>query len=322
MFAAGKKRIQKKLDNWIKVRLPEQASITLNQSRIFIVPTRQGLMLLVVAIGLLLLAINFETPLNYGFAFWLIAMLFVSVQLTFRNMTGLTITALPGSLVGPRETCGIPIRLTSQSKRQRGNLELIHPDWGVVHASLQQGEGLCVLPISSTHRGPIKLPRFRIESRFPFGLVVAWSQIQLSASGWAYPEAITSRRYLASGANDDDNAGLNDHFLIAGSEDFHQLREYNPGDAISRLHWPSFSKDQLVVKTFSDYQQTDEWLDWAQFPHLDTEDKLSALAGLAETYCAQQRVYGLKLPNQEVPMGQGTEHLQQVRQALAEYGYE
>lgn len=310
------------MENWIKKRLPEQASVTLNQSRIFIVPTRQGLMLLVVAIGLLLLAINFETPLNYGFAFWLIAMLFVSVQLTFRNMTGLTITALPGSLVGPRETCAIPIRLTSASKRHRGNIELIHPDWGVVHASLHQGEGHCVLPVSSIHRGPIKLPRFRIESRFPFGLVVAWSHLQLSSCGWAYPESIVGRRITSGGAKDDENASIDDHFLIAGSEDFHQLREYSPGDAISRIHWPSFSKDQLVVKTFSDYQQTDEWLDWNQFPHLETEDKLSALAGLAESYFSQQRVYGLKLPNRDVPMGQGGSHLQQVRQALAEYGYE
>jgi uncharacterized protein (DUF58 family) len=322
LFSGVRQSFKKKLDSWIKARLPEQVSVTLNQSRIFIVPTFQGLMLLVVAIGLLLLAINFETPLNYGFAFWLIAMLFVSVHLTYRNMTGLTITALPGSLVGPRETCGIPIRLTSKSKRHRGTIELIHPEWGVVHANLQQGEGHCVLPVTAKQRGPIKLPRFRIESRFPFGLVVAWSHLQLSSCGWAYPESIEGRRQIFGGTKDDDNASLNDHFLIAGSEDFHQLREYSPGDAISRLHWPSFSKDQLVVKTFSDYQQTDEWLDWNQFPHLENENKLSALASLAENYYAQQRVYGLRLPSCEVPMGQGGTHLQQVRQALAEFGYE
>ncbi|MBU2862699.1 DUF58 domain-containing protein [Reinekea forsetii] len=322
MLSAIKQRLRLRFNRWIQTRLPEQSSVTLNQSRIFIVPTKQGLMLLVVSIGLLLLAINFEAPLNFALAFWLIAVLFVAVQLTYRNLSGVKLTALPGSLIEVGDSTIIPIQLESDSKRPRGSLELIHPSWGVVHVHLDNGRGHCVLPVEAKARGPVKLPRFRIESRYPFGLVVAWSHIQLSGCGWAYPNGIEARRIVDSGQGSSEDDHLDDHLLIAGSEDFYQLQEYAPGDAIGRLHWPSFSKDLLVVKKFTNYQPADEWLDWFHYPHLSNEDKLKALAYLAERYEKEQRAFGLKLPHLELEVNQGFEQLQSVRQALAEFGYE
>ncbi len=310
------------MTSWIERRLPEQKQVTLNQSKIFIVPTRQGLLLLVIAILVLLLAINFESALNYALAFWLISMLWVAVHLTFRNLSGLTLLAHSGTLVRVGDTTEVTIKLLSKSRVNRGVLELIHQEWGAVQVAVSELETTVVLPLVARHRGPVMPPRFRIESRFPFGLIVAWSQVHLDVKGWAYPEAQQFERITSISDSEDDDLSVNDHFFKQGSEDFHSLRSYVPGDSIKRLHWPGFSRDLLLVKSFSDYQSSDEMIEWDQFPSLPTELKLKAIAYYCDYFYSKNAPFGIKIPNQEIEPDKGVEHLTRVRQRLAEYGYE
>lgn len=313
--------LQQRFERWVAKRIPVQHSVTLNQRRIFIVPTWQGLALIVVALLLLLMSINFESPLNIALAFLLLAMLWASVHMTYRNLSGLTLSAHASSLVEVGEEGDITLLLASSRQRVRGTIELIHASWGLVSVNVDGVQASVKVPVAAVQRGPNALPRFRVESRFPFGMVVAWSYVQLDSSIWAYPQPQPWDRRGLSSHVDDDQDMLDDHFLHAGSEDFHQLREYNAGDSVHRLHWPSFSKDQLVVKTFADYQAHDQWVDWTQFVGAHTEQWLAAIAYTAQHYNLQQNAYGVRLPNQDIEPGQGLDHLRRVRQCLAEYGY-
>ena len=243
-----RRRIDKSMARFVEKRLPTQQSITLDQSRIFIVPTRQGLLLLGVAALVILMAINFDSALNYALAFWLIAMLWVAVHLTFRNLSGLTIEAHAGTLVCVGDTAEITLNLKSSKAFHRGVIELIHEEWGSVHVVMNSQEAQAVLPISTYSRGPVTPPRFRIESRYPFGLVVAWTNISMDAKAWVYPDPRAYDRVSDQSDDDKEEQSLNDHFFKPGSEDFHSLREYSVGDSIKRLHWPAFSRDQLLVK--------------------------------------------------------------------------
>jgi len=322
MIALIRNRLRRSFTTWIEKRLPLQRSVTLNQSRIVIVPTRQGLILLVVALLILLLAINFESSLNFALAFWLISMLWVAIYLTYRNLSGLTISAEAGSLVEVGDMAEVTLVLSSSGKTRRGVIELINEQWGVVQVSANESSTVVRIPLPAEFRGPVSPPRFRIESRFPFGLIVAWSHLKIDAKAWAYPKAIKLDRFTTGSGSEDDQESMDDHFYHPGNEDFHSLKGYVPGDSIHRLHWPSFSKDQLVVKAFTDYQSSDECVDWDQFPGVATESRLSAMAYYSELLFERNEPFAIKLPGVEVEANKGPEHLTRVRRALAEFGYD
>ena len=314
--------LQERYQRWLARRLPMTAALTLNHSQIVILPTRQGLLLLLVALAVLLLAINFESALNYALAFWLIAMIWVAVYMTYRNLSGLTLRALDGTLVPVDDLAEVHIEFSSKTSAYRGSLELIHSEWGVVHVHMADTKTVATIPLRAYNRGPVRPPRFRLESRFPFGLIVAWTHILIDAKAWAYPQPRQLPRKGLLVNHDDDEAELNDHFLAPGSEDFHSIRAYQPGDSIKRLHWPGFSRDQLMIKTFSDYQASDEWLDWQQFEGSPDELRLAAMAYYSQLFFSQDKPFGLRLPGQELLPEKGLQHLTRVRRMLAEYGYE
>jgi uncharacterized protein (DUF58 family) len=286
------------------------------------VPTRQGLLLLVIALLVLLLAINFESALNYALGFWLFSMMWVAVHLTYRNLSGLSVSRLSGNLVQVGDMAEVTLRLNSNSATNRGVIEFIHEEWGSIHVAMNAKESTVTLPLKAYSRGKIEPPRFKIESRYPFGLIVAWSHIQISGQAWAYPEGIQFDRVSHSTEDEDDDDSTSDHFFRPGSEDFHSLKPYVPGDSIRRIHWPGFSRDLLLVKAFSDYQSSDAMIDWESFPGVANELRLSAIAYYSERYFENDTPYGVRMPGFEIEPDKGLEHLTKVRRALAEHGYE
>lgn len=313
-----RRTLRRRLDAWIARRLPPSDVVTLNQSRIFILPTRQGMVLLLVALVVLLLAINFESSLNYALGFWLMALIWAAVHFTYRNLSGLRLRAERASLVQAGGEADYILKLEADTDRYRGPLELIHEDWGLVTALMPGEETEVRLSREVARRGRHPLPRFRLESRYPVGLVVAWSYVELDLSAWAYPEPVSQDAHRVGGGEASDAA--DDHFVHAGTEDFHALREYQAGDALHRIHWPSFARGQLVVKAFVDYQASDEWLDWAHYPSLMGEQRLAALSWQIDECLEQDRPFGLRLPGREIPPGKGPAHIEHCRRALAEYG--
>jgi uncharacterized protein (DUF58 family) len=315
-------RIDKNFVNWIEKRLPVQSEVTLNQSRIFIVPTRQGILLLFISLLIVLLAINFESALNYALAFWLMSMLWVAVHLTYRNLSGLSISKLSGTLVCVGDIAEVTIKLSSKSKVNRGVIEFIHEEWGSVHVAVNDVEATVTLPLKAYTRGAIVPPRFKVESRYPFGLIVAWSHIHIDVKAWAYPEGVRYDRSDVKANSEDDDQSLDDHFYRPGSEDFHSLKNYVPGDSIKRIHWPGFSRDILLVKSFSDYQSSDETIDWDGFPGVPDELRLSAIAYYSQQFHDKNIPFGIRIPGTDIEPGKGGEHLTRVRRVLAEYGYD
>ncbi len=321
MVGIFSRTLKNRFDIWVEKRLPAKPQVTLNQSKIFIVPTLQGLLLLLVALLILLLAINFSSALNYALAFWLVAMLWVGIHQTYRNLSGLTITGVSGNLVEVGDVAEIVLNINPGKTRNRGVIEFIAQPWGVVQHHITGDSQNLTLELNAKQRGPLPLTRFRIESRYPFGLVVAWSYLLIDVSAWVYP---VSKEFPRSKRKFDqalDSDALTDQYIINGSEDFHSLKSYQPGHSIHRLHWPSFARDELLVKHFVDYQSGDESIDWDDFAGLSEEDKLSAIAHFSKMFSENNTPFSVRLPTVDIPMNTGEEHLKQVRRALAEYGY-
>ncbi|HKI74263.1 MAG TPA: hypothetical protein VJ998_06460, partial [Pseudomonadales bacterium] len=83
----------KLFQQWLARRMPPANSIRLNQSNIFILPTREGLYFALVMVFMVVAAINYQNSLVFGLAFLLVSLFMVSILHTFRNLSGLVLQA-------------------------------------------------------------------------------------------------------------------------------------------------------------------------------------------------------------------------------------
>jgi uncharacterized protein (DUF58 family) len=107
----------------------------------------------------------------------------------------------------------------------------------------------------------------------------------------------------------------------AGSEDFHSLREYLPGDSLKHVAWKHYARGQgLLTKNYNAFLDTRVWLDWDLLAGQEQEIRLSRLTYLAVEAERHREDYGLRLPGIELPPNQGPQHLTSVLTALALFG--
>ncbi len=166
-------------------------------------------------------------------------------------------------------------------------------------------------------RGLIPLPRFYIESRFPFGLFRAWAIAELDQSQLVYPKPSKHATLPTK------NAGLSEgkKQLEIGSDDFKGLRSYVEGDPLQHIHWKSFARHHtLQTKEFSSTTSDELWLNWSETTVTDSEAKLSQLTRWVLLADEANLSYGLRLPDSVIPPNTGKHHLDTCLKQLALYG--
>jgi uncharacterized protein (DUF58 family) len=106
-----------------------------------------------------------------------------------------------------------------------------------------------------------------------------------------------------------------------GMEEFAGLRDYQPGDSWRRVSWKATARsDRLHTKEFTGGAPETQWIDWLQIAASGTEDRLSRMVRLVIDAEDAHRLYGLRLPDREVPPGHGSRHYQNCLRTLALYG--
>ena len=95
---------------------------------------------------------------------------------------------------------------------------------------------------------------------------------------------------------------------------------YHPGDSPRHILWRSFARqDELLVKQFASYANSQLILDWHQIEG-ETELRLSRLTAMALKAYNSDIEFGLKLPQVEIPPASEKTHLDNVLTELALYG--
>ncbi|MCF5826515.1 DUF58 domain-containing protein, partial [Pseudomonas syringae] len=74
---------------WLAKRIPPASRIALDHRRIFIMPTRTGLIFMLVLVLMLLVAINYQNSLAYGLTFLLMSIGVLAILHSYRNISGL-----------------------------------------------------------------------------------------------------------------------------------------------------------------------------------------------------------------------------------------
>lgn len=303
---------------WLARRIPAAASVRLDQRRIFILPTRVGAVFAGVLLLMLLVAINYQNSLAYGLTFLLAAIFVVAILHTYRNLAGLVLKAGGGTAVFSGEQAIFRVRLESQGREHQA-VALGWPPSALRQVNVA-AKGLTEVELTqaSERRGWLRPSRLRVESRFPLGLLVAWSWVDLDQAVLIYPQPLTGELPLATGSAEDKEEGT--QARGQGADDFQGLRGYQPGDSKRRLAWKAYSRGHgLQVKDFATLAGRDLWLDFDSLAG-DVEMRLSLLCHWVLQLAERQQPFGLRLPGVTLEPDQGDGHREACLRALALFG--
>ena len=299
-------------------RVPEPGTIYLRQNRVYILPTRAGLAF-GLALGVMLIgSINYNLSLGYILTFLLASMGLVAILHTFRNLVHLHIS--PGRVepVFAGEVAWFELYIENRSGYERCAIALWHEGRATL-CDIAAARGSTVsIPVKAQRRGWLAPGRITVDTRFPLGLLRAWSYVQPDMRCLVYPRPDDSLLPLPEPSG---GAGAK-HLASAGSDDFAGLRAYQTGDSPRHIHWKAAARGQgLQTKVFSGRAAAELWLDWHLLsPHLDLEAKLARLARWVLTADRDGLRYGLRLPGLEFAPDAGEAHRLACLRELALYG--
>ncbi len=299
------------------------APITLTQRRIFILPTRVGLLFALVVALMLTGAINYTLSLGHALVFLLVGLGLAGMVHTFRNLAGLQIVAGRPIPVFAGETARFPLYLINTRMQSRPALELHFDEQATVTTVAPPlGEGTASLPFVTTRRGWLAPGRITLATRYPIGLFRAWSYPHPSIRCLVYPRPV-HRPLPAPTPIDTPGVQRGD----AGREDFAGLRPWTPGDPPRHIAWKAAARAgegaPLLVKHFSGGAGEELWLRWESTADTSAiEARLSILAGWVLGAEAAQLDYGLDLPGRRLSPDHGSAQRDACLEALALFTHE
>ncbi|MFA5825370.1 MAG: DUF58 domain-containing protein [Gallionellaceae bacterium] len=310
---------RQKFRNWAFRRTVESGTVVLNQRRIYIIPTRQGLGFALVLVLMLLGDINYNLSLGYTLTFLLATAGGMSMLYAFRNMAQLEIKAGHVEPVFAGEQARFVFHFNNPGALERYQLHL-HDDAGhrtVFDLPAQRSTSIA-LALPATQRGWLDSGRLTLHTEFPLGLFHAWTYIHFDVRCLVYPKPAAPQPLpVVSAENGNGKA------MAKGDDDFAGLRNYVSGDALPRIAWKALAREQgLQVKQFSAQQGHELVLDWSQLPNIATERKLELLTRWVLDADAQSLHYGLHLPGVKFPPAQGLAHRAECLRMLALFGTE
>ncbi|MFA6971273.1 MAG: DUF58 domain-containing protein [Gallionella sp.] len=307
--------LKQRFSDWLFRPKIEHGTVVLTQRRIFILPARQGLILVWVLILMLLGDINYNLSLGYVLTFLLAMMAVMSMLHAFRNLAHLEIRAGRSDAVFSGESARFIFHFNSKFPRYQ--LVLRDGDGNSVSFDLAAGQdNVIVFPLPAVKRGWLGTGQLTLYTVFPLGLFHAWSYLHFDTRCLVYPKPLHDAP-LPPG-NTPDGTGKHS---IAGDDDFAGLRNYAPGDALPRIAWKAYARGHaLQVKQFATQLGEELWLDIADTPEPDLENKLARMTRWVLDAEVQGLRYGLSLPDGELPVGNGTAHKDECLRRLALYG--
>ncbi len=308
------KRLQVQLFRW---HSDGSAPFRLGQRRIFILPSRHGLLFAATLVVMLLTAINYDLALGHTLVFLLAGLGLTGMIHGFRNLYGLTIAPGRAEPVFVGEVAHFPLTLANDRDDPRLALELEAEKGKIATAAVHgQKSTKTEVPLGATKRGWLTLPRVRLSSRYPLGLFTAWSYLQPEMRCLIYPKPLTTPLPAPTPSAQEGGSGR------GGQDDFGGFRQRQPADSLHHVAWKASARqtsDQpLLVKQFTGGETTELLLDWSLTdPALELEGRLSQLAGWVLAAEGSRQDYGLDLPGRQIAPAHGPAHCQQCLEALA-----
>lgn len=313
MYAALRNRFYTWIFQW---RGPEAGAIVLGQRRIFILPTRLGLVYAMVLLVMLAGSINYALGLGFVLTFLLGALGVNAMIHTFRNLANLRITGGRSRAVFAGDTALFTIHLENQGDTDRYAIGLTHDRRQSSFVDVMARSTVpATAEVAAPRRGVLRPGRLRLFTRFPLGLYYAWAYVDPDLRCIVYPRPAPSGLPMPPAESIAGVGTERGH----GQEDFAGLRQYHQGDSPRHIAWKAAARDQgLLTKQFTGRAETELWFDWAQLPpQMGIEDRLSHLARWVLDAHAAGLAYGLRVPGTSVEPATGEAQRERCLESLA-----
>lgn len=311
-------QLRQRFHQWLFRPSVDSGTITLVQRRIFILPTLQGLAFVIVLTMMLLGSVNYNLSLGYILTFLLATIAIMSALFAFRNLSQLEIRAGRNEPVFCGDMVNFKFHFRSRSARYQIYLQddkrhTIHFDLADDNPTHLMLDYEIFFPQPSEKRGWQQCSRLKLFTEFPLGLFHAWSWIQFDHPCLIY--ARPAAQAELPGGHQPDMSGKAE---TQGDEDFNGLRNYIPGDTLTRISWKSYAREQpLQVKQFSTPVGQALQLNLEQAPGNTLEQKLSIMTRWVLDAESEGLLYSLHLPDADVPVGQGLSHRNECLKSIA-----
>jgi uncharacterized protein (DUF58 family) len=291
--------------------------IRTRQRRIYILPTRQGLLFMAVLGAMLLGSLNENNNLGFLMTFLLGGLLFVSLIHTYRNLSAMEILSAVAAPVFAGGTAIFDICVRADGWRRNAVAFSLSGDQTAV-SDLNAGEETRIrLQVRTRHRGVLRTDPLAISTRFPLGLFRAWTRIRLPATGLVYPPPLAGPPATGTASAQDRDSGKGGR-RQAGVDDFYGFRTYQPGDVPRHIAWKAFSRGQgLFTKVFAAKSGTIQIFDWNRVSEGDPEKRISILCHHILQAERHHMAYGLRLKETMIQAGTGPAHRHRCLKALA-----
>jgi len=294
---------------------PEPGTIVLTQRRVYVLPSRQGLVFGTSMVVMLIGSINYNLSLGYVLTFLLTGMGVVSILHTFRNLARLAVSPGPVDPVFAGEVAQFHVHIENPDRHDRFSLVLTCKGEMVSCDIPAQRVGVVVIRQRAQKRGWMPLERVTLETRYPLGLTRAWSYVRPDMRALVYPtpdDALLPMPQARPEAGDAISVG-------SGSDDFFGLRAYQPSDSPRHVAWKAAARtDTPLTKVFIGRAASELWFDFDDMPQaFDTEARLSRLSRWVLLATHSGARYGLRLPGTQIPLGDGEGHREACLRTLA-----
>ncbi|MCB1960242.1 MAG: DUF58 domain-containing protein [Rhodocyclaceae bacterium] len=296
-----------------RLREHEALPATLRQRRIFILPTATGVAFAVTLCVLLLASINYTLSLGFALTFLLAGAAIASIFHAFRNLLRLEIHrgAIHHAHCG--EAAHVELLLRSPDQRARPAIAVRIAGKQALLDVPAGGEACARLALATTRRGWLSPGRVIIETRYPLGLIRAWSVLTPEWRVLVYPALETAPPPPPHSAHDHDGGSA------GGEADFDGLREHRRSDSPKRVAWKAVARtDEMVSKAFSGGGAMPTVFDWHTLPAaLDDEARLRRLTRWVVDAAHGSQPFTLILPGLTLGPDHSAAHQRACLKALA-----
>ncbi|ROR34350.1 uncharacterized protein (DUF58 family) [Inmirania thermothiophila] len=292
---------------------PRAGRARLGRRTVYILPTREGLLLAPALAALLLLGLHYNNNAALAFTFLLASVAVVAILHTYRELAGVGIAAEPAgeAFAGGRQR--FRLRLDGGGRPRRVRVAA-----GGVAAEVAvpaEGEAAAVLAVPAPRRGMLALGRVRLETTRPLGLFRAWGYAETGAEAVVYPRPAPPAGLPPGGAGEAEGGADAE----GGGGAFHDLGRWRDGESLRRVHWPLAARGRgLHLKRFAAPAGGTLWLTW-EAASGDAEARLARLCRWVLDAEAAGLAYGLALPGARIPPGRGAVHRRRCLERLGRW---
>ncbi len=299
------------------------SDFVIGRRQLYILPTRMGWYFALIMVALFGIAVKFDNQAAFMMLFVLISIALIGMIYTHNNVLGLRLNGQSSNAVFLGEHAEFPLQIDNPSNKQRHAVWVVSGGFHQVLELDSNGEQLIKLKLPTLQRGYLMCDPISLTSLYPIGVFFCWTKRYTPEKRClVYPQPLD----LISLPSDSSLAGQqeNTRAVSQGNEDFNGMKQYQQGDRIRDIHWPSVSKtNKLVTVEYETVSPSSVNLSWMSLPpSMSAEDKLSQLCFWVVEAEKTGARYQLEMPNHTLPFDRGSNHYHACLRTLALWGLE